>query len=188
MEKTEEKYLLSNEKDELAEILFNLKYYYTGKVHTSTVINNVNKNNTEHDILIIEGDHEFKLDSMSIDIFLSQKIQFYKNLKFKSNITDNILPYKYIGVHYKQTNANMSTSTSTGLTEYNNILFNDQNGLLINSKLSILYFSNDTNNIICNTNTNNMNNTIINSIDLPLTNSIYSDVIYFYLLSNSEII
>ena len=31
MEKTEEKYLLSNEKDELAEILFNLKYYYTGK-------------------------------------------------------------------------------------------------------------------------------------------------------------
>ena len=89
------------------------KYVYFGRVHTSTLfekIDNIVKNNTELDYIVLEGGHEFC--HTSITNFVEEKHKFYKNLSFLDKYNNIDLEYKwedfdnkeYTTIHYRDYN------------------------------------------------------------------------------------
>jgi hypothetical protein len=88
------------------------KYFYFGKQHTQNMINKImeihGSKNMTCDYLILEGGHEFKDPSLSVQSFVYQKHMFYKSLQFSNVIRDKVSYFdglydlnKTIGIHYR---------------------------------------------------------------------------------------
>lgn len=83
------------------------KYYYRGHVHTNEILPVIEQISKEYEVLLLEGGHEFKIPSMSVEEFIAKKQGFYQSLKFTSEINNLVETYtsrlgdQYITVHYR---------------------------------------------------------------------------------------
>tara|TARA_A100001011_G_scaffold380310_1_gene447472 strand:- start:138 stop:1109 length:972 start_codon:yes stop_codon:yes gene_type:complete len=87
-------------------------YLYFGRHHTQNIINNIidihHSKEKTCDYFILEGGHEFKPPTLSVQSFVYQKHMFYNSLKFSSIIRDKVTSFsalydlnRTIGIHYR---------------------------------------------------------------------------------------
>lgn len=83
------------------------KYYFRGHVHTSEILPVITQVLQDYEILLLEGGHEFKVPTMSIEEFIGRKQNFYQSLHFTNEIMNHVTTYmsrlgdRYIAVHYR---------------------------------------------------------------------------------------
>lgn len=83
------------------------KYYFRGHIHTNEILPVLPQVLQDYEILLLEGGHEFKIPSMSVEEFIDRKQNFYQSIHFTSEIMNLVETYmnrlgdRYLAVHYR---------------------------------------------------------------------------------------